>query len=325
MDRKYIFAFIYDNKDCLFRDIIKDNSTMEYLPSHKICNNRIIDFIEKCMLSYHANSRFEVPFQSVFYNLENYLYNPKKEYYLVIPNSSIAKFTVRYLRRFKYRHPNVKLIAFLVDSIHGSSIQMSLVREKLKIGIWDRILTYDKYDAEEFGYKWIGYTYYSAHMDAPESKVHSDIFCVSSPKNRDEMYAELYNLLVERGVDCNFRIFTHSKENYLPGTKLEYMHRYMNYDNVVGEIKASNCILEILQPNQKMQTIRYFEAIVYNKKLLTNNPGIYELPYFDSRYMKVFADKKDIDFDWIRAKEKVQYNYGGDFSPNNLIDVLKTM
>ena len=35
MKRKYLFTFIYDNKDCLFRDIISAKSPIEYFPSHK--------------------------------------------------------------------------------------------------------------------------------------------------------------------------------------------------------------------------------------------------------------------------------------------------
>lgn len=325
MRRKYLFAFIYDKKDCLFRDILSTSSPLEYLPSHKVYNNIFVSFVESCVLSYQLNSKVKVPFQEVFYNLENYRYEKDIEYFMIIPNSSIAKLSTEYLDAFKNKFGNVKLIALLVDSIHGRSIQMNLVREKLQSSIWDYILTYDKYDAQEFNYKWIGYTYYSAHNDVPESKRISDIFCVSSPKGRDETYAELYNLFESQGVSCNFRLFTHAKEKYLPGTNLEYMHRFMKYDDVVGEIKASNCILEILQPNQKVQTIRYFEAVAYNKKLLTNNPHICDLPYYDPRYMRVFSSIEEIDVDWIRKREAIHYDYHDEFSPNNLVQTLEQL
>ena len=325
MERKYLFAFIYDYKDCLFRDIVALDSPLEYLPSHKIYKNTVASFIESCALSYQVNSKVKVPFQQVFYNLESYRYEKGIEYYLVIPNSSIAKFTIEYLTAFKKQYENVRLIALLVDSIHGNSIQMKLVREKLQSSVWDHVLTYDKYDAEEFNYKWIGYTYYSSHLDAPVGQRESDIYCVSSPKGRNETYAELYNLFKANELNCNFRLFTHSKDRYLPGTDLEFMHRFMKYDDVVGEIKASNCILEILQPNQKMQTIRFFEAVVYNKKLLTNNPYIYDLPFYDSRYMKVFSRPEEIDIDWIRKKENIHYDYNNEFSPCNLVNVLDAL
>lgn len=323
--RKYLFAFIYDKKDCLFRDVLSADSPLEYLPSHKVYKNRFASFVESCALSYQLNSKVRVPFQEILYNLENYRYEKDVEYFLIIPNNSIAKFSIKYLYDFKNRYENVKLIALLVDSIHGSSIQMKLVREKLQSKVWDYILTYDKYDAEEFDYKWIGYTYYSAHNDTPKGQRESDIYCVSSPKGRDETYAKLYNLFESKGLSCNFRLFTHAKEKYLPGTDLEYIHRFMKYDDVVGEIKASNCILEILQSNQKMQTIRYFEAVVYNKKLLTNNPHICELPYYDSKYMKFFSSIEKIDVDWIRKRETIHYDYHDEFSPNNLVQTLEQL
>ena len=326
MERKCLFAFIYDNKDCLFRDIMEDDSPIEYLPSHKVYANRFMNLIERISLSYQVNSRVNIPFKKAFSNLDNYDYDDNTDYYVIIPNSSIAKFDVKYLKEFKSRHKNIHLIALLVDSMHGSSIQMSLVRSKLTLDVWDCITTYDKYDAEEFGFTWIGYTYYSSYSDvSSNTNKASDLFCVSSPKGRDKMYAKIYNYLTEHGINCNFRLFTHSKEKNLPGTKLEYMHKYMSYDEVVSEIKASNCILEILQPNQKMQTIRYFEAIAYNKKLLTNNPRITELPYYDPRYMKVFDNLGDIDIDWVKTRENIDYKYRDDFSPKKLINIVNSL
>ena len=95
-----------------------------------------------------------------------------------------------------------------------------------------------------------------------------------------------------------------------------------NLDILEGEKPTQE---DLLQPNQKMQTIRYFEAVVYNKKLLTNNPYIYDLPFYDSRYMKVFSRPEEIDVDWIRKKESIHYDYNNEFSPCNLVNVLDAL
>ena len=71
------------------------------------------------------------------------------------------------------------------------------------------------------------------------------------------------------------------------------------------------------------QSLRYFEAIVYNKKLLTNNPEVVELPYYDERYMRVFESIEDIDVDWVKAIEKIDYKYKGEFSPLGIIEYIK--
>lgn len=104
---------------------------------------------------------------------------------------------------------------------------------------------------------------------------------------------------------------------------LKYLNSKISYPQVVSRVKSSNCVLEVLQTNQKAQSLRYFEAIAYNKKLLTNNPGIVELPYYDDRYMRAFKNIEDIDVDWVRAREKIDYKYKGEFSPLGIIEYIK--
>lgn len=75
-----------------------------------------------------------------------------------MPTTSISKFPVKYLKDFRKWHGNVKLYALIADSMHASSPHMNLVREKLFSDVWERVLTYDKYDAEEYDFTWFGYS-----------------------------------------------------------------------------------------------------------------------------------------------------------------------
>ena len=69
------------------------------------------------------------------------------------------------------------------------------------------------------------------------------------------------------------------------------------------------------------------EAVIYNKRLITKNEEIKELPYYDSRYMQYFEKIEDIDWEWLRTDEKVDYHYKGDFSvqawKQNLLQLLE--
>lgn len=76
-----------------------------------------------------------------------------------------------------------------------------------------------------------------------------------------------------------------------------------------------NCILEIVRKNFIGFTQRYYEAVIFNKKLLTNNKEITELAYYDERYMQYFEKIEDIDWEWVRREVEVDYHYQGDFSP----------
>ena len=46
------------------------------------------------------------------------------------------------------------------------------------------------------------------------------------------------------------------------------------------------------------------------------------MPFYDARYMKYFETVSDIDFDWVRRKEKIDYHYNNEFSPVYLLDKI---
>ena len=96
------------------------------------------------------------------------------------------------------------------------------------------------------------------------------------------------------------------------------------YEKVISDVKSSNCILEIVQSGQSAQTARYFEAICYNKKLLTNNFSINKFPFYNKKYMKCFQTYDEIDLDWVRTKEEIDYGYKNEFSPLKILDLINS-
>lgn len=162
MQNKYIFSFLNEDRGGLFQDITTDDAKkyIEFLPSHKNFSG-LIGYFEKVALSYAVNKIIHIPLQRVFYNLENYDYREDTIYKIIIPTLSIGKLSVSYLRNFKKKYKNVRLYALVTDSMHAHSPHMDFVRDKLLEDIWDDVLTYDRFDAKEFGFTWFGYTYYS--------------------------------------------------------------------------------------------------------------------------------------------------------------------
>ena len=94
---------------------------------------------------------------------------------------------------------------------------------------------------------------------------------------------------------------------------------------MVQDLLQTNCVLEILAVLNPSATLRYKEAVIYNKKLLTTNPEITQLPYYDSRWMRYFEKAEDIDLDWLRTEEHVDYHYQGDFSTRHFLDTIEKM
>ena len=91
---------------------------------------------------------------------------------------------------------------------------------------------------------------------------------------------------------------------------------------MVEKTLNSNCILELMNDNQAGNTLRFKEAVCYNKKLLTNNRAAFDSPYYDERYIRVFDDVSEIDPEWIAQKCAVDYCYGGEYSPQRLLEMI---
>jgi hypothetical protein len=114
-----------------------------------------------------------------------------------------------------------------------------------------------------------------------------------------------------------------AKEEPLIADGIFYTHnKWVSYEKILSETISSNCILEILQNNQHGATLRYFEAVCYNKKLLTNNKDIIYYPFYNPKWMKVFTNISEIDIEWLRTNENIDYKYNGEFSPKILIDKI---
>ena len=321
---KYIFSFVDRDEYGLFRDLTapENSGRIDFLPSHKQFDNRLLTLLEQTALSYRLNRRFEVPFQSLFYNLDNYDYRPEHTYRILMPTTSIGRFTLRYLKGFKARHPNVELYAIVTDAMDAASPHMNLVRGKLSSKVWTAVLTYDRNDAREYGFVYFGYTCYSKFDDVLPDATASDIYYVGFDKGgRDETVRSVYDRLSGRCV-CRFDVVTNDPKKLAKTEGMPYQKGKLPYSVVLARTKATNCILEVLQQKQTSRSMRWFEAIAYNKKLLTNNRNIADMPYYNPATMRYFETAEDIDIDWVLAKETIDYGYHGEFSPIYLIDIV---
>ena len=40
-----------------------------------------------------------------------------------------------------------------------------------------------------------------------------------------------------------------------------------------------------------------------------------DFEFYNAKYMQYFEKVDDIDWDWVKREEKINYEYNGDFSP----------
>jgi hypothetical protein len=245
--------------------------------------------------------------------------------HLIIIDGALNTVELTELRKCKKINPSLKCYLYLINSIGASSPIMRKVRPKITQFDWNAIFTFDPVEAKKYNYSYLGFNYFSSHSISLEKSElpTSDVFFVGGLKGgRTKLIYEIYTRLTSFGVKCDFYLMPIENKDVkqLPG--IYYFNGWRPYNEIQQHTQNSKCILEIIQEGQYGATLRYFEAVSMNKKLLTNNPHIVDFPFYDSRWMRIFKTPDDIDLDWLNKEEPVDYNYANEFSPKHLIDFI---
>lgn len=205
--------------------------------------------------------------------------------------------------------------------IYYNPISKTRYDESFRNKYYDLICVFSSDDARK--YKALKITgFYSELKDVlPDNNEKSDVFFVGSDKGRLSVLHDFYRKAKEEGVLCNFYINGVPREKQLFPEEVHY-NQYISYKDVIGKIKASKCILEIIQDGVNGGTLRYREALTYQKRLISNNTNLEKGVSFDSRFMKKMTSVESFDFCFIKDTTPVQYNYSSS-SPNIMLDQIK--
>ena len=260
----------------------------------------------------------------IFFNYYDIYQIARKVKHIVVVDGALNQVNISELKKCKRLNPKVEISLYLINSMNADSPIMRGVRPKIGKFNWNHIYTFDKKDAEQFGYKYLGFNYYSYHHLKPSRDLPiSNVFFVGGLKGgRTNLIENVYNYFNKNSVVCDFFMMPMGKitVSTLPG--VYYYRGWRPYEEILARVQQTNCIIEIMQEGQNGASLRYFEAVCMNKKLLTNNPNIVDFPFYDSRWMRIFKTEEDIDIEWVKMEDNVDYGYQGEFSPSNFIDYL---
>ena len=321
MERKFIILKYRDNiigkmfEYCDFK-----NKDVTIMSTVRNTNNIFLKVIRRIHLSKKVNKIIDLPFKHIWGStFGNIINDTNVEYYVIFTNVSIFPINPSYLSEIQKKY-NVHYIFYFYDPV-SPTIHSVLIRKYWINLKFDYIFTFDPSDAAKYNYIHY-YIPYSMISDNECNDVNNDLYLAASNHGlRLYTFYKLYSYFKDQGIKMLFRIVGVSKKEQKYKNDIIYNEK-IEYSEAVNELKKSNCILEVVSAGQSGATLRYYEAVCYNKKLLTTNKNVVNLPFYDPRYMKVFEKPEDIDIEWIKRREEIDYHYDGRFSPTHLIDKI---
>lgn len=270
---------------------------------------------------FKINSRIKLPFNKLWKNqfIINHLnFNNKDEYYVILGNGNFNYYSSDMLNEKKKEY-NINYIVYFIDPLSG--LMSNFMEDNIRKLEKKMVYTFDYKDSIKMNVKHTMNLYSKKNIEKGEVEKNSVYFVGTNKSGRVYDLNKIYQMMKNENIKCKFSIVNvEDKDKTMDG--IDYNVR-KSYDEVLNEIQSCECILEILQEGQSGVTLRYYEAISYNKKLITNNSLVKQLPYYNPSYMYIYENVEDIDMEWIKKDIKVDYNYDDRFSPVQFIEEIR--
>lgn len=318
-DKKIIFIDA-TYKYPIFNDLNYDDRVTVLHGTGKEIKSKVLLFIRKVHLSEKVNSFINLPFKKIWKNsLQTVRWKKDVLYYVIFSGATYTPITTEYLVKLKKAY-NIKYIMYLTDSLE-SKYWSSVQREFIEKVEFDYIFSFDKKDSEKYGFYYLN-AHYSILPIKSQKNEEYDLYFAGYDKGRLTTIMDTYNIAKWNNVTVKYRVNGVKKEKVLQHCDDIVWNQRLNYVDLLNETVSGNCILDLLVEGQSGLSARYYEAICYNKKLLTNNKNVVNMPFYNTKYIQVFEKPEDIDWLWVKERIPVNYHYDGRYSPTHIIDKL---
>lgn len=289
-------------------------------PKHKVIKKILLSKRIRCMIGSFIDC-FGYETNNLYREIEKH-YDDYDSIVVVFFNSFFYynAYLPNTLKKYKEKWPKLKMVLYYIDIMSsGVCVNANMLRNN---DIFDLVYSIEKKDVFSYNVR-LWNTIYSENQKYIKTNIQRDIYFCGAIKGREKYLEKILLESEKRNIDCNMDLVI-SSENEMVSREMRRLakchnKRYMKYSSVLQSELAANCILEIVQHEQTALTLRPYEAVLYNRKLLTNCKAIIDFDYYDSRYMQYFSSVEEIDWDWVKDRCEVNYNYSGEYSPLKLV------
>jgi len=309
-----VFGSLFEHCEAMCADLVSMENVI-FINDAIYSQNPIIRLLFSIHNSKNIEKALNLPFRQIWYK---YVFN-SKDYKKLVSHSGTRIFV------FFDSNPNVYNDFFLswLRSLPGNSVFCLLfvntISTKMKFDLnfiklnYTYIYTIDWLDADIYGFNYITHVHSKVELSIKCDEAY-DITFAGGDKGRKTILEKIYRRAIEKDIVCDFTLFGSDSD-----VAIGINTQKLSYSDVLLRELQSRCILEINLPEQHAYSLRTIEAIMYNRKLITNNKSVKELPFYNDKFMLVFSSPDDIALDFCRNSVNVDYNYCNEYSPVNLL------
>lgn len=190
---------------------------------------------------------------------------------------------------------------------------------------FDLVLSFDQNDCKKYGFTYHPLVF-SPFQRKIEDKPNYDVFFLGQSKNRLPEILACLEKLWENEVSTDVHLIWVDPKDQVYKDRITYVNEVIPYKTNLQHFLHANCALEIMQHGGVGYTQRMCEAIVFDKKIITNNKLIHEAPFYNPSYIFQINSAADITPELcqkIKRVEHVDYHYKEQISPIELLQFIE--
>ena len=189
-----------------------------------------------------------------------------------------------------------KYMTYLYDSVDRCPVN------HLLDGIFDEIYSFDQDDVKKYGFKKINnYNYIDKQPIANKNAIKNQVLYIASFDNRLTTVYNLKNIFTKIGVSFRFIIvgkktILFKLKNYFSKKldNIELKRKIINQNDLKILYNETEVILDLVRENQTGLSFRVFEAMAFQKKIITTNKSITSYDFYNPNNILVI-DNEDLE------------------------------
>lgn len=294
-----IFEGIYEYSKYIFGDLNDESNCFFATPT--FCG--LLGKINLYHTSEKANRYFKLPFKFLWY--KNYLKNipndHEGEWIIIFAEGCRLAYDIDFLKWLRKKYRNVKIVFYFLNS----TVQLSSKRIEYIDTSFDIIVSYDKNDCKKYNWNYYCGIYCGEKQKVLEKKEENiDVFFIGRDKGRLKELLAAYEVFTNAGLKCDFYIIGVPREKQI-ASGIHY-NKILPYEDVLNKVRNTRILFEIVQNEQSGCTFRTYEAIMYQKILVSNNLILKTMRVYDCENMILFDELSDININNLKKKKYVE-------------------
>ena len=224
----------------------------------------------------------------------------------------------------KIKEYNKEYNTYLYDSLDRCSVE-----ELIKANIFDTIYSFDSEDCLKNNFlQMTNYIYFEKPKDTIVPKY--DVLTVTSFDKRFPIFNKIAYQLKEHNLSYKFifvsrniryKIFKYNLNKIIKLKMVELIEKSIKFQSKKIPLKKflklyseTKIIIDLVQDNQSGLSFRFFEAMGFQKKIITNNSNVKNYNFYNPNNILVIKDKLDFrtslfETDYIPVSDEIYNQY----------------